>query len=192
MNQISPFEYVSILVSIILGLGMTQILSSFSDLLYHYKKVKFYWVHSIWLVFVLFLHVQDWFVTYQLKDRTIWHLPELVFVLLYPITLFIAAKMLLPTNDEEEKQDMKKFYNSQFPMIFSIIAISIFLSVLFNLFFLKKDLWQQTPLLLFFVVILLLVRKKTANELIHQALAIILLAAAVLSVVLEEDVWIIK
>ena len=192
MNQISPFEYVSILVSIILGLGMTQILSSFSDLLYHYKKVKFYWVHSIWLVFVLFLHVQDWFVTYQLKDRTIWHLPELVFVLLYPITLFIAAKMLLPTNDEEEKQDMKKFYNSQFPVIFSIIAISIFLSVLFNLFFLKKDLWQQTPLLLFFVVILSLVRKKTANELIHQALAIVLLAAAVLSVVLEEDVWIIK
>ena len=33
-NQISPFEYVSILIYIILGLGITQILSSFSDLLY--------------------------------------------------------------------------------------------------------------------------------------------------------------
>ena len=101
-NQISPFEYVSILVSIILGLGITQILSSFSDLLYNHKKVKFYLPHSIWVIFVLFLHIQDWFVTYQLKDKMIWELPELVFILLYPIMLFMAAKMLIPTNNDEE------------------------------------------------------------------------------------------
>ena len=106
-NQINPFEYVSILVSIILGLGITQILSSFSDLLYHYKTVKFYWPHTTWILFILFLHIQDWFITYQLKDKTVWRLPELLFILLYPVTLFMTAKMLLPTNENEEKANIK-------------------------------------------------------------------------------------
>lgn len=191
-NQISAFEYVSILVSIILGLGITQILSSFSDLLYRHKKIKFYWPHSIWIVFVLFLHIQDWFVTYQLKDKTLWRLPELMFVLLYPITLFTAAKMMMPTNDDEERHNMKTFYQSQFPMIFIIISVSILLSILFNYFFLDKSLIQQIPLALFFIIVSYLSIKKIQHELMHKILALILLAAVVLSVILEQDVWVIK
>lgn len=191
-NQISAFEYVSILVSIILGLGITQILSSFADLLYNHKRVKFYWPHSIWVLFVLFLHVQDWFVTYQLKDKTIWRLPELLFILLYPITLFVAAKMLLPTNEEEEKYDMKMFYNNQYSIIFIIIGVSILLSILFNTFFLAKSVLQQAPLLLFFFVVMYLSIKKIRHQLAHQTLALAILVASVLSVILEQDVWIIK
>lgn len=192
MNQISAFEYVSILVSIILGLGITQILSAFSDLLYHFKKITFYYPHSIWIGFVLFLHIQDWFVTYQLKDKTVWRLPELFFILLYPISLFIAAKMLLPTNEEEERFNMKIFYQTQFPMIFSVISVSIVLSILFNVFFLNKNFIQQIPLLIFLFTMIYLSFYKTQREVIHKVLALIVLFSSILSIVLEEDVWIIK
>lgn len=191
-NPINPFEYVSILISIILGLGITQILSSFSDLLYHHKKVKFYSPHTIWILFVLFLHIQDWFVTYQIKDKTAWSLPELVFILLYPITLFIAAKMLLPTNNEEERFDMKLFYFSQFPMIFLLISISILLSILFNLFFLKASVLQQLPLLVFMAATATISFRKITHEAFHKLFAIGILMAVVLSVVLEKSVWVIK
>lgn len=191
-NQISPFEYVSILVSIILGLGITQILSAFSDLLYHYKKVRFYWPHTLWIVFILFLHIQDWFITYQLKDKSIWHLPELFFILLYPISLFCVAKMLLPTNEREERNDMKLFYKTQYPLIFIIVGISIFISILFNYFFLMQDLLQQIPLITFFSVMLYTVLKKIENEILHKAIAITIISASLVSVVLEENVWIIK
>lgn len=191
-NPINPFEYVSILISIILGLGITQILSSFSDLLYHHKKVKFYPPHTIWILFVLFLHIQDWFVTYQIKDKPAWSLPELVFILLYPITLFIAAKMLLPTNNEEERFDMKVFYFSQFPMIFLLISLSILLSILFNLFFLKASLFQQIPLLVFMAATATISFKKIIHEGLHKLFAICILTAVVLSVILEKSVWVIK
>jgi hypothetical protein len=191
-NAISPFEYVSILISIILGLGITQILSSFSDLLYHRKKVKFYWPHSIWILFVLFLHIQDWFVTYQIKGKAAWSLPELFFILLYPITLFIAAKMLLPTNDDEERFDMKLFYFSQFPMISLLISISILLSILFNMFFLKASILEQIPLLLFLAVTATISAKKVQAENIHKLFAITILASFLLSVVLEKNVWVIR
>ena len=59
-NPINPFEYVSILISIILGLGITQILSSFSDLIYHHKKGKILPATHHLDSFFLFLHIQDW------------------------------------------------------------------------------------------------------------------------------------
>lgn len=191
-NQISPFEYVSILVSIILGLGITQILSAFSDLLYNYKKVRFYWPHTFWIVFILFLHIQDWFITYQLKDRPAWHLPELFFILLYPISLFCVAKMLLPTNEREEPNDMKLFYKSQYPLLFIIVGISIFISMLFNYLFLKECSLQQAPLLIFLSVMLYTTLKKIENEILHKVIAITIILASLVSVVIEENVWIIK
>ncbi len=191
-NQISPFEYVSILVSLILGLGITQILSAFSDLLYHYKKVKFYWPHSLWLVFVLFLHVQDWFITYQLRGKPEWNMPELLFVLLYPITLFVVAKMLLPTNDSEERINMKAFYFNQFPIIFFFTALSIISSILFNIFFLKINLWQQAPLFVFLIAMLVISFKKIEQETVHKILALAISLAAILSVVFENDTWVIN
>ncbi len=191
-NQISPFEYVSILVSIILGLGITQILSAFSDLLYNYKKVSFYWPHTFWIVFILFLHIQDWFITYQLKDKPVGHLRELFFILLYPVSLFCVAKMLLPTNEREERNDMKLFYKSQYPLIFIIVAISIFISILFNYIFLMESLLQQIPLLIFLSVMLYTALKKVENEMLHKAIAITIISASLVSVILEENVWIIK
>ncbi len=191
-NQISPFEYVSILISIILGLGITQILSAFSDLLYNYKKIRFYWPHTFWIVFILFLHIQDWFITYQLKDKPVWHLRELLFILLYPISLFCVAKMLLPTNEREERNDMKLFYKSQYPLIFMIVGTSIIISILFNYFFLLESLLQQIPLFIFLGVILYTALKGVENEILHRAIAISIISASVVSVILEENVWIIK
>jgi len=192
MNQISAFEYISILVSLILGLGITQILSAFSDLLYDFKKVKFYWPHSIWIFFISFLHIQDWFITWQLRSKLVWNLPELFFVLIYPITLFTAAKILLPNHAKEESEDMKAYYQSQAPLLFILVAISIFTSILFNWFFLEKNIFQQIPLLLFLVVMIGTVWKKVSNETWHKAIAVALLISSILSIILEKDVWVIK
>jgi hypothetical protein len=191
-NTISPFEYASILISIILGLGITQILSSVSDLLYDLKKVKFYFPHTVWVIFVLFLHIQEWFVIYELKNKVGWTLPELSFILLYPIILFTTAKMLLPTNHQEERFDLKVFFNSQFPIISRLIAICIMLSLLFNFFLLKLTFTQQIPLIFFFGITLFVSIKKEQNEFIHKIIAFLILIATLVSIALENDIWIIK
>lgn len=191
-NQISPFEYVSILVSIILGLGITQILASFSDLLYDYKKIRFYWPHSCWVVFILFLHIQDWFIIYQLKDKPAWHLPELFFILLYPISLFCVAKMLLSANKKEERLDMKLFYKRHFPLIFIMMSVSIFISILFNLFILRIHVFTQIPLMMFLISMIYGSLKNYSNEMFHKALAITIISGSFLSIILNENSWVIK
>jgi len=191
-NQISSFRYVSILVSIILGLGITRILASFSDLLYEYKKIKFYWPHICWVIFILFLHIQDWFITYELKEKQVWHLPGLFFILLYPISLFCVAKMLFPGKEKEERFDMKIFYKDHFPLIFIVVAISISFSVNFNYFFLNKKLLEQLPLFVFLVIVIYASIKKIKSEVFHKGLALTIISGSIVSVIFNENVWIIK
>ena len=190
-STVNPFEYVSILISIILGLGITQVLSALSELLYNLKRVRFYWPHSCWVLFVLFLHIQDWFITYRLKDWPAWHLPELFFLLLYPIALFLVAKMLLPTNDKEEREDMRVFYRTQYPLIFYITGFCIFVSIAFNLYFLDDSWWYQLPLVLFGLVVLYIPIRKVENELVHKALALAMMIGSIASVVYARDIWVI-
>ena len=100
--------------------------------------------------------------------------------------------MLLPTNEREERDDMKLFYKSQYPLIFIIVAISIFISILFNYIFLMESLLQQIQLLIFLSVMLYTALKKVENEMLHKAIAITIISASLVSVILEENVWIIK
>ncbi|MCC6725622.1 MAG: hypothetical protein IT258_14030 [Saprospiraceae bacterium] len=190
--QVNPFEYVSILISIILGLGITQLLSAFSELLYKLKRVKFYWPHSCWVVFVLFLHVQDWFITYKVKGWPVWLLPELLLLLTYPIALFLVAKMLLPTNDQEEQWDMRAFYYSQYRTIFFIMVLSILSSIAFNMYFLKGSWLEQTPLLVFLAALLGMLLGRPKSDALHKALALALVLGGIASVIVAKDDWVVR
>lgn len=191
-SQISPFEYCTILISIILGLGITQLLSALSELLYHFKKVRFYWPQLCWVVFVLFLHIQDWFITYQLKDKPAWHFGELLFILLYPVALFMVAKLLLPTNDEEESRDMRSFYMSQYPVLFIVMAITIVLAILFNSWLLSERIDQQIHLFVFLIAMLLIALFKIKHPLVHKLTAIAVIAASIISLYTQAENWVIK
>ncbi len=188
-NIIGPFEYVSILVSIILGLGITQLLTAFSEVIFHGGKLKWYWPHNIWILFILFLHVQDWFVTYSLRDKQSWTLPELIFVLLYPAVLFLAAKLVLPTQIHEGQRDMRGYYFSQFPILFLIISIAAALSFLFNVWLLEAVWWQQLHIILFMFICLYMWYKKPTWQLIHQLIAVIITASVVVAMWLEHKSW---
>jgi peptidoglycan/LPS O-acetylase OafA/YrhL len=134
--MISAFEYVTVLISIILGLGITQILTSIADLFHKIQKVRFYWPHILWILFVLILHIQEWWVTYELKNHQPWRLPTFLFIILYPVNLFVLARMLFPSSLKGKRIDLKTFYLRNYRKIFSLFIASAVFSVAYNLFIL--------------------------------------------------------
>src|SRR4051812_23976190 len=101
----TPFEYVTVLISIILGLGITQIISGVADLIHNSERVKIYWPHLLWVILAFFLHVQEWWQIYELKSYTGWYLPVFIFIILYPINLFILARILFPVGSGDAPID---------------------------------------------------------------------------------------
>ena len=184
----TPFEYVIVLISIILGLGITQIVSGVADLIHHSKQVKLYWPHLLWLILVFFLHVQEWWQIYQLKTYEAWHLPVFLFVILYPIVLFILARILFPTLSGSFV-NLKEFYFNNFRKFFSFIVILSFLAILENVFIHNRQLQEQLfPLILFLTSGFILV-KDVKQEWIHKVFVIALVAVMLISFAVKWNEW---
>lgn len=187
----SAFEYVTVLISIILGLGITQILTGIADLIHKSDRVKIYWPHILWILFVLILHIQEWWVTYELKNYQPWRLPTFLFVMAYPVNLFVLARMLFPYALKGKVIDLKLFYYSHYRKILLIFIISATLSITYNIFILEMGIETQILQILLALSFLLIALKKLSQEWIHKSLAIIVFSILVISIIIEWDVWLI-
>src|SRR4026208_2067875 len=90
------FEYLSVLISIILALGMTRVLAGVGEMLQARSRRHIYWVHAIW-IFNLFLWlVVAWWIFYRWRDQQPWTFFLFVFVLISPTILYLASLLLFP------------------------------------------------------------------------------------------------
>ncbi len=189
--MISAFEYVTVFISIILGLGVTQILTGIADLVHQNERVKVYWPHLVWILLVLVLHVQEWWVTFQLRSLEKWRLPLFLFVLLYPVVLFILARLLFPFGFNEGVIDLKKFYFENYRRIFLFGTMLPFLSLLDNLLLRDyefQDLIAQSVVLLLLSVMAIV---KSSKPWLHESVAVFLLLFLIISIAVEWDKWLV-
>ena len=59
------FEYLSVLISIILALGMTRVLGGVGEMLQVRSRRHIYWVHAIWIVNLFLYLVVAWWIFYH-------------------------------------------------------------------------------------------------------------------------------
>src|SRR5262245_10261047 len=100
-----PFSYLAVLISIILGLGITQLLSGLGRLLQDRRRVKVYWPTIVWVGLLLVVHVQTWWAMFGLRTLSNWSFLAFLLVLLQPIVLFLLAALILPDSASETARD---------------------------------------------------------------------------------------
>src|SRR4030095_10849435 len=59
------FEYLSVLISIILALGMTRGLAGVGEMLQARSRRHIYWVHAVWIINVFIYLVIAWWIFYR-------------------------------------------------------------------------------------------------------------------------------
>jgi hypothetical protein len=189
--MISAFEYVTVFISIILGLGVTQILTGIADLVHQNNRVKVYWPHLLWIFLVLIMHVHEWWVTFELRSLEKWRLALFLFVLLYPVTLFILARLLFPFGFTEGPIDLKKFYYENYRRIFLFGSILALLSILDNLLlrdYAAQDIAAQSTVLILLSMMAIL---KNSRPWLHKTIPICMLLFLIGSIAFEWDKWLV-
>jgi hypothetical protein len=188
----SPFEFVTVLISIILGLGITQIMSGVADLIHQWKDVRLYWPHQVWIILVFILHVQDWWLLYQLRDVTAWPLTMFLVQVLYPISLFILARILFPMAGDAKSTDMKSYYLGNYRKFFAMAMILALLSAAENVLFhhLGTEGWLINAALFFGLYFLF--SRPQLPERVHQGLSILLMIAMIAGLLFNMNEWLIS
>ena len=71
------YLHVRVLFSIILGLGISRLLSGVARIVQHPKEYKVYWVHLLWALFLFLYLIHFWWWEYRLARRPAVDLPSL-------------------------------------------------------------------------------------------------------------------
>jgi hypothetical protein len=93
----SQFEIIAITLSFIVGIGIAQLLTSFSEAIRSRIEHPLHWMPFVWSIPILLLSVQYWFGLFDL-DRSLgdwswfWYLQMLAMAMV----LFMAATLILP------------------------------------------------------------------------------------------------
>ncbi len=119
----SSFEYITILYSIIIAVGLTDLLNMLSRQLR--QEAKGGLLYFLWAVNMIFLMIQNFWATFTLNEQVDWKFIELILHLLPPITLFLIASLLCPRNSG--KRNLDKYIIDKRHLIFGMIAFAILL-----------------------------------------------------------------
>ena len=120
----NAFEYLSVLISIILALGMTRVLGGVGEMLQAGSRRHIYWVHAVWIVNLFLYLVIAWWIFYRWRNEQPWTFFLFVFVLISPTILYLASLLLFPPeSDLEESIDYKAHYYANHRAFFVLFAL---------------------------------------------------------------------
>ncbi|MBI1210422.1 MAG: hypothetical protein GC190_03085 [Alphaproteobacteria bacterium] len=123
------FSYLSVLISIVLGLGVTSLLTGLARVVQLRDRIKIYWPTLAWVTTLLLIHVQMWWSMFGLRTVVVWTFPLYAITLLQPILLFFLSALIWPDFDRDEALDLKANYYAQVRWFFGILVALVLVSL---------------------------------------------------------------
>jgi hypothetical protein len=123
------FGYLSVLLSIILGLAITQVLQGFRGLMLARTRVHAYWPCIAWAVLLLVIDVQVWWAMYDLRFREAWSFVGFAAVLAQTVPLYLLAGLVLPDTGIEGQVDLRTHYYANHRWFFTILGLLLVTSI---------------------------------------------------------------
>jgi hypothetical protein len=121
------FEYLSVLVSIVVALGISEVTVAWARVLQQKVTTRIYWLHGFWSIFSLFLMIQFWWGFWRYRTVENWTLMSLIIVLTVVVTLSLCALMLVPRVRPDTHFDSRSTYFDNAAKFFILGGSFIFL-----------------------------------------------------------------
>jgi hypothetical protein len=126
VSYLETFRYLAVMVSMILGFGVTRLLGGIGNLLQVRSHVRSYWLHSVWIVMLILFHVDMWWWLWAVRRAENWTSATFLYVLLGPASLVIASQILMPGGFYGEAHkgefDLRDHYFDSSRLFFGILA----------------------------------------------------------------------
>jgi hypothetical protein len=119
------FSYLSVLISIILGLGIAHLLGGFAELIKRRDSLKLWWPTPQWMVTIFLIHVQTWWALFALRDVQHWSFAAFLIVLSQPVCLFMTASLITPRFSANGAHDLEQIYWREYRWFFAFILAAL-------------------------------------------------------------------
>lgn len=109
-KQIEVFNYLSVVTSIILGLGLGHLLTGIARMIGTGQPWSASWLYVGWVALLLPLYVIYWWSFWDYRKRVRWTFMGFFFLLIGPIGLYLITALLLPETPDHAPLDTTGHY----------------------------------------------------------------------------------
>ncbi|WP_323031792.1 hypothetical protein [Brachymonas denitrificans] len=163
------YPHIRIVMGMVIGLGVTRLLSGVARIVQHPEQQVLYPVHLAWVASVLLSLVHFWWWEFALFRIDIWTFGTYLFVISYAIVLFMQCALLFP-DSLGEYADYKEFFLARRAWFFGLLATSSLFDVVDTLIKGKEhferfagEYMLRTPIML----LLCFVAARTSSQAFH-------------------------
>ena len=118
----SSFEYLSVLVSIIVGLAITHLLSATARLIQLRGNVRPHATTFCWMTLLFLINIQVWWVAFDRRDSIEWAFHTFLLYLLIPIVVFLLSYLVLPQLDDRHEVDLRANFDGNRRWFFGLLT----------------------------------------------------------------------
>ncbi|WP_417484788.1 hypothetical protein [Maricaulis salignorans] len=174
------FSFVMVLLSIIVGLGVTELLTNVARQIRNRARSRFYWLHSVMVALVFIALLQQWWEAWDQRLVETWSFPILLLMLGGPIGLYIISHLLFP--DDAEGVDYDRHYFANTRQTYLLGAATVVFATIYRPLSFGHGLVDMDNLSSAFILAAFLALAIWKTRMLHQILVPLLFAALVLDV----------
>ena len=124
-NLMSSFEFIAALMSIIIGLGVTNLLAGAGRTFYRRRQNPIDGVHIVFTAATLLLLVLQWWVTFKWNTQVNWSFDEFLVLIVWTISLYMLTVFLYPPDLSEEEEQRDRFHRNRTGYYSTFIAMCL-------------------------------------------------------------------
>jgi hypothetical protein len=118
----NAFDYLAVLLSIVLGLGITQVLTGFAGMVRARGRTLMYWPVPLQMMAVFLIQVQVWWALFALRGMTHWTFAQYLIVLMQPVAVYMMAAFITPDFSGDAPVDLRAAYFREARWFFGALA----------------------------------------------------------------------
>jgi len=112
----TKFEFIAVLLSIIFGLGLTNLLSGLLQTFFRRELTD---TRLAWSILVAIVLLVDWWLLFRWSDHLVWKFHEFLYLVIYATAHYLMAVCLYPyENLSEYAEDLQRKY-----LLWSFLAV---------------------------------------------------------------------
>jgi len=170
--SVNVFEFLLVIVSIVLGLGIAELLAGFVRILR--GELVAGKLHALWTFVILQLQVQLAWGLWGLRSKAEWQYPEFLLLLLAPGLLYLTAAVIFPSVGSDENLDIHLIRRRR--PLFLLLAGYVFVTGLFSWLLFDEDLTLTSAIIRLPAIAILVTLATTERRHLHLVLGLVVLA----------------
>jgi len=171
-----------VLVSLIIGLGLAELLSGIAKTIRNKEKVRLYWIHSVFIAVIFLALLQTWWEIWGVRETPAWTFIDLLLMLGGPIGLFLISHLVFP--EQLAGSNLRSFYYEEMRPVFWIAILTVIVSATFRPIVLGADLFAVQNLSSFLLIAILASMASTKNALFHSCMVVLVFVTILADILL--------